>query len=166
MDIQKAIKLIEQKVQTPHEGLPYELFLFATRITPIVNVDLLIKDENGRILLSWRDDPFTGTGWHIPGGIVRFKETFENRIRKVAEIEIGAEVKFNPEPIAINQVIREDLSSRAHFISFLYKCFLSEKVVLSNTGLTPETAGYLQWHEQCPFNLIKYQNFYKKYIVK
>ena len=27
-----------------------------TTVVPIVNVDLLIKDKEGRILLSWRDE--------------------------------------------------------------------------------------------------------------
>ena len=57
-----------------------------------IYIDMLvqhIKDENERTLLSWRDDQFTGSGWHVPGGIVRFKETMEARLGKVAETEIG-----------------------------------------------------------------------------
>ena len=162
MNIHQAIEFLDKQVSNPSLGLPEELFLFISRITPMVNVDLLIKDENGRTLLSWRDD-IHGAGWHIPGGIIRFKEKFETRIQKVAKIEIGAPVKFNPIPIAINQIILNH-NTRGHFISFLYKCFLSSKYIPKNTGLTNADQGYLKWHNFCPANLIKEHGIYKKYI--
>ena len=85
MTIQEAIKYLEGQIVDPRVGLPSEIFYFITRLTPMVNVDLLIKDENGRSLLSWRDDKFSGSGWHIPGGIVRYKEKMKNRLNEVAK---------------------------------------------------------------------------------
>ncbi|MDB4264988.1 hypothetical protein N9893_02880, partial [bacterium] len=89
MVLKEAITSLDRSIQNATEGLPDEVFYFVSRTTPLVNVDLLIKDEDGRTLLAWRDDLYSGTGWHVPGGIVRFKETFESRVLKVAEIEIG-----------------------------------------------------------------------------
>jgi colanic acid biosynthesis protein WcaH len=34
----------------------------------------------GRTLLTWRDDESFGAGWHVPGGIIRYKETAADRI--------------------------------------------------------------------------------------
>jgi len=68
MNISKAISFLDYNVPNPTEGLPEELFLYITIITPLINVDLLIKDENGRTLLSLRDERYTGIGWHVPGG--------------------------------------------------------------------------------------------------
>ena len=45
-----------------------------------------VKDKNEDTLLAWRNDEFTGSGWSVPGGIVRFKETMENRLREVAKV--------------------------------------------------------------------------------
>ncbi len=102
-NIADAIKRLKQEVSNPSKGLPDDLFYYISSTTPIINVDLLLKDENGRTLLSWRDDPHSGKGWHIPGGIIRFKETIEERINEVAKIEIGTPVKpFKSEPIASN----------------------------------------------------------------
>ena len=81
MNITEAIVALEKHVPNPSEGLPDELFLYVSRITPLVNVDLLIKDENGRTLLSWRDDQYCGQGWHVPGGIIRFKEALETSVK-------------------------------------------------------------------------------------
>jgi colanic acid biosynthesis protein WcaH len=129
----------------------------------MINVDLLIKDEKKRTLLAWRDDQFVGAGWHVPGGIMRFKERLRERILKVAETEIGANVEFDPVPVAINQIICKH-NTRGHFISILYKCFLSSKFIPRNRGLTDKDNGYLKWHNSCPADLIKIQGVYRKYI--
>lgn len=163
MNIHEAIKFLDKQILNPSLELPEEVFLFISRITPIVNVDLLIKDENGRTLLSWRDDQFAGAGWHLPGGIVRFKEKLEERLQKVAEKEIGAAVEFEPIPIAINQIICKH-NTRGHFISVLYKCFLSSEYIPKNTGLSNKDKGYLKWHDFCPPNLIKVHEIYRSYI--
>lgn len=163
MDIKESIKFLEKNIINAKNGLPEDIFLFASRITPMVNVDLLIKDEKGRTLLSWRDDKNFLGGWHIPGGIVRFKETLGERIQKVAEIEIGAKIEFNPVPIAINQIILKQ-DTRGHAISFLYKCFLPENYKIDNKNMRETEAGYLKWHDSCPNNLIKVHNMYRKFI--
>ena len=162
MNILEAIKFLDKEISNPTSGLPREVFFFVSRLTPMVNVDLLIKDENGRTLLSWRDDKFAGAGWHLPGGIVRFKEKLEERVLKVVEKEIGTVVKYDPVPIAINQIICKH-NTRGHFISILFKCFLSSKFILKNTGLTKTDKGYLMWHD-CPENLVDVHEMYRKYI--
>ncbi len=164
MNITDAIAVISKEAANPQVGLPEEIFYFISRMTPMVNVDLLIKDEKGRTLLSWRDDKYSGKGWHIPGGIIRFKETLETRIKKVVESEIGAEVKFDPNPIAINQIINNEWDIRGHFISILYKCLLPSTFVPENKGLKETNPGYLKWHETCPDNLLKFHEIYRKYL--
>jgi colanic acid biosynthesis protein WcaH len=163
MNIKEAIKFLDKQVPDPSKGLPQEVFYYVSRTTPLVNVDLLIKDKNGRTLLAWRDDKYTGKGWHVPGGIVRFKEKLETRLQQVARKEIGAMVKFNPIPIAINQSICKK-NTRGHFISILYECFLTDEFVPENKNLTDKDVGYLKWHESCPKDLLKAQKIYKKYI--
>ncbi len=164
MDLAQAISFLESLVKDPTRGLPDEIFFFVSKITPLVNVDLLIKDERGRTLLSWRDDEHCGTGWHIPGGIVRHKETLHQRVRKVALEEIGAEMHFDPEPVAINQIIHPNRVVRSHFISFLYRCHMDSSFSPPNTGLHPGQPGYLQWHDRCPTDLIEVHHIYRKFI--
>ena len=164
ISISDAIEALDKHVADPSEGLPNDVFYYVSRVTPLVNVDLLIKDEIGRTLLSWRDDQYSGAGWHVPGGIVRFKETLETRVKKVAEIEIGTNISFDPIPIAMNQIIHPNHANRGHFISILYKCFLSNMFILQNKGLSVEDNGYLMWHNGCPDKLITVHSIYKKYL--
>ncbi|MEA3493986.1 MAG: NUDIX hydrolase [Candidatus Margulisiibacteriota bacterium] len=163
MSVNNAIKILDEKASDPSAGLPEELFLFISRKTPLVNVDLLIKDKKGRTLLSWRDDQYAGIGWHVPGGILRFKEDLERRILKVAKNEIGAIIKYDPAPIAINQVICEH-DTRGHFISILYRCSLSSKYIPENKGLSTKDPGYLKWHDSCPENLVEVHEVYRRYL--
>jgi colanic acid biosynthesis protein WcaH len=165
MNIKEALTFLEQEVPTPWMGLPEELFLYISRSTPLVNVDLLVKDETGRTLLSWRDDIFAGKGWHVPGGIIRFKEKLETRIQKVAQTELGlSSIVFDPIPLALNQIIHPERAIRGHFISLLYTCFLNSSFVPSNGDLTEEDSGYLMWHDGCPDNLLGVHEIYRKYI--
>jgi ADP-ribose pyrophosphatase YjhB (NUDIX family) len=166
LNISQAISFLDYQVPDPSEGLPEELFLYISRTTPLINVDLLIKDENGRTLLSWRNEKYTGEGWHVPGGIIRFKENLEARIRKVTETEIGTDVSFDSTPVAINQFIHPDQNIRGHFISLLYKCFLNGTFVPQNKGLSKNDNGYIAWHDSCPLQLFKFHEIYREFIDK
>ena len=163
MDI---IKQLESKIINASDGLPDEIFYFVSKITPLVNVDLLIQNDNEETLLAWREDPIAGNGWHIPGGIIRFKETFASRIEKVAVIEIGEHnIEYVKEPLSINQIIRKTGNTRGHFISMLFKCKLSENYKLDNKSLNHNEAGYLKWHNSCPKNLLPLQyEIYGQYL--
>ncbi|MDP3705980.1 MAG: NUDIX hydrolase [Legionellaceae bacterium] len=164
MNLFEAVSFLKKEIQDPSEGLPDDVFYFVSSVTPMINVDLLIKDESGRFLLSWRDDQYAGKGWHLPGGIVRFKETLITRLKKVAEEEIGSQVDFTPKPIAINEILSEKRSVRGHFISLLYECFLNENFEPKNKGLLKTDPGFVQWHDRCPDDLLILHNIYKKYL--
>lgn len=164
MDTKQAIAALEKAVPEPALGLPDDVFFYISRVTPMINVDLLVKDKAGRTLLAWRHEQYWGRGWHLPGGIVRFRETLETRIRKVAGTEIGSSVDFEPVPLAVNQLINHQRRTRGHFISLLYSCRLPAGFTPENKGLAVTDAGYLRWYEACPDDLFKTQEIYRKFI--
>lgn len=58
---------------------------------PRICVDLVIKTRKG-IFLTKRDiQPYKGK-WHLPGGRVRFRESIETAIDRIAKQEIGSPV--------------------------------------------------------------------------
>lgn len=164
MEIKDAIKLLKRTVPDPNVGLPDDIFYYISETTPLVNVDLLIKDEKQRTLLAWRDDPYAGVGWHIPGGIIRFKETFKERINKVVETEIGTPVDCDYIPIAVNEIMNPHVDVRGHFVSILYRCFLSGEFTPENKNLDLNHPGFLKWHDGCPNDLLKFHEVYRKYL--
>lgn len=159
-----AIRRIDKLVATPSEGLPESLFRFVSSVTPMVNVDLLISNPQGQILLTWRDDGHYSPGWHVPGGIVRYKETVKERVSAVADLELGAEVECS-HLLAIHEVTDTLKSVRGHFISFLYACALVTPPApdLRCNNSSPQHQQWL-WHESCPENLLEVQGMYRPFI--
>ena len=146
----------------PRNGLPEELFLFSTTLAPIANVDLFITNDNGEVLLSWRDDEHYGEGWHIPGGCLRLKETMAERLQKTALKEIGCEITFNENPILIKELFvneeRKNLKNqleRSHNISVLFECFLPNDYNISNCSKFEHNSGYLKWFNSVPDDLLQ-----------
>lgn len=165
INFKKLIDSLEVFVGNPKKGLPEEVFLFTSRIIPIINVDLLIKNKENKTLLTWRDDGYYPAGWHIPGGIVRYKETISERINAVARKELGTKVEFKKNPLAINEVIYPTRKNRGHFISLLYECSLisSLKGNLKYRKGAPKS-GEWAWHKKCPSDIIPVHKMYKKFI--
>ena len=114
---------------------------------------------------SWRDDPYAGKGWHIPGGVIRFKETIKERIDEVARIEIGTFIdSSSQEPVAINEIFDHEREVRSHFISLLYRCSLAVGFIPKNKGILRFDPGYLMWHKTCPRDLVNLHEIYRKYL--
>lgn len=165
MDLKAIIATLESAIADPTQGLPEEVFLLVSRLTPLVNVDLLIQDEQGRTLLTWRDDEFYPQGWHVPGGIVRLKEPLADRIHAVAATELGATVTFAKEPLAMHEAILPDQVNRGHFLSLLYACKLTSppQERLRYAGGAPQR-GQWMWHATCPDNLLPAQDMYRRFL--
>jgi colanic acid biosynthesis protein WcaH len=166
MEINKIIDLLESLIENPAESLPEDLFLFISRITPLINVDLMIKNEQKHTLLTWRDDGHWAPGWHIPGGIIRYKETIADRLKAVSAHELGAEITFEQEPLAVNEFVHPSRRVRGHFISLLYACKLisplDENLKFEKGVPKP---GEWAWHSRCPDDIISiHGEMYRKFI--
>lgn len=152
-------------IPDPKLGLPQEAFYFISQMTPMINVDLLIKNKKGQTLLTWREDEFYGPAWHIPGGIIRFKEHIETRLNKVAEIELGCSIKFNPEPITVSSLINNTRDIRGHFISLLYLCEVTREPDMAKKCISNQpTQGQWKWHDASPSNLLSVHESFRVYI--
>jgi len=165
-EINEIILRLESFILNPRKGLPEDVFLFLTRNTPMINTDLLIKNDRKQTLLTWRDDEYDDPGWHIPGGIIRYKESFSERIIETARKELGTGVEFNPVPLAINECILPQMTNRAHFVSFLFACSLTGEPdrALEYRGGDPHTGEWM-WHDRCPDKILSgHQRIYRKFI--
>lgn len=160
MNLSTAVSTVESALGNPHEGLPSEVFLFVSRITPLINVDLFIQDDRGRTLLTWRVDEFFGAGWHVPGGIIRHKEMAADRIRACARNELSADVSFDPTPILVSETIRDQIN-RGHFISLLFRCrLLTALDEAKRAPMEAPSAGDWRWHDGAPPDLLEAQRQY------
>ena len=151
----KAIDAIDSLWPDARQGLPEPLFLLVSRMTPLVNVDLLIVNESGEKLLTWRHDQFYGPGWHIPGGIVRFKETMAERLAKVARREIGCGVEVVGECLRVSEIQCVGRDVRGHFVSHLFKCrLIGQANPALEAGDVNPRHGQWAWFKEAPPELI------------
>jgi ADP-ribose pyrophosphatase YjhB (NUDIX family) len=162
--LRRCIDTLEAAVGDSRRGLPEDVFLLVSRITPLINVDLLIQDDRGRTLLTWRDDEFFGSGWHVPGGIIRYKESAGDRVRACSREELGADVSCDPAPLLVSETIRAQ-NTRGHFISLLFRCrLLSPPDEARRAGSDPPPPGHWRWHDRCPPDLIEAQSQYVRFL--
>ena len=159
-----SIATLESTLGDPRRGLPEDVFLFVSRIVPLINVDLLIQDDLGRTLLTWREDEFFGAGWHVPGGIIRYKEASADRIRACAREELGAEVSFEAVPLLVSETVRAH-ENRGHFISLLFRCQLMTPLMEARRASSNvPSSGEWRWHHGCPPDLLEAQRQYARFL--
>ena len=170
--IRNLQRAMDEESINPVNGLPLDLFEFSTTLLPFVNVDLLIQNSQGQILLSWRDDNHYGTGWQIPGGIIRMMETIDERIQKTAIDEIGSTVSYDVNPIVVHENIMREYRKgirnqleRAHNISLLYSCRVLDDYMIDNGVKVEKDEGYLRWFDRFPDNLLECHKMLRKYEV-
>ena len=168
--MKKLIEKIESHVKNPSKGLPEDIFYLAGRLTPFINVDLLVQDDLGRTLLSWRDESLfennLRSAWHIPGGIIRLRETISERLHKVAMNEMrGKLISFSKEPLKVGQFIDHHRKNRSHHIGLLYKCKLEDNYEIDNKNLNFGDSGFLEWHSSPPDDFHSHQLVYKGYFL-
>lgn len=161
MDMEKLREELPKALIHPENGLPDEVFAYVSSLVPLINVDLLVTNDSGQILLAWRDDGYN-LGWHIPGGVIRFKETFSERIQKTAQRELNSMVYVDEVPIKISEIILPH-QLRGHAISLLYKCHLPTGYIVDNGNLQEHQEGYLMWHDSVPI-LVRGQRCYQEFL--
>lgn len=161
--LEQALDVIERQCPDARAGLPEPLFLAVSRLTPLVNVDLLVGDGAGRTLMTWREDRFYGPGWHVPGGIVRFKESWATRIAAVAAAELGAQVEADATPLAVFELTAPERDLRGHFIALAFRCRLRTPVDPARqapAGGRP-AAGQWAWFDELPPDTIRQHGIYR-----
>ena len=145
------------EVENPEKGLPDDVFDFVTRITPMVNVDLLVFGPSNKFLLTRRETDQFMSGWHVPGSIVRYKEDVQKRLEKLIKSEFGNMSISCLQMVCCYQIVlNKKRTKRGHFISFLYKGIAMDAV---SKGQLSAISG--KWFDQCPEDLIPVHEIYR-----
>jgi ADP-ribose pyrophosphatase YjhB (NUDIX family) len=101
---------------------------------PIVAVVLAIFKDN-KIVLVKREKHAYNNYWAIPGGKLRFGETFEQAAARICAKETGLEPKSVKYLATVQELVRENKAEKHHFILLLYK--LNVQGTLKNGKLFP-----------------------------
>lgn len=132
----------------PH-GLSKKEFNRIVKLVPFIACELIIVNKKKEFLLAWRHDKYW-RGWHFPGGLLRYRETFEERIQAVARDELGIHINS----FRFIDVFNYLDDPRGHSICLLFLC------------RTPDTPMTGKWFRKTPKNIIKHHRQYVDIVFK
>ncbi len=119
-ELKQLVSLLK-KIDNPHKGLPQSVFDALCSIVSFAGCELIVINNKKELLLTWRNDKWW-RGWHFPGGLLRYRESFKERIQKVAWDELGISITSHKFLFPINYVQGE----RGHVISLVFLCKTKE----------------------------------------
>lgn len=149
-------------------------FRIIVESTPLVSIDLLVRDTQGNILLGKRVNRPAQSAWFVPGGRVLKDEPIEQAYTRLLKIELGMDKtsssfkgvyqhfyddNFSEEPFTTHYVVlayevifNGDISSLPVAQHNDYRWF-SEMALLNNDDVHIHTKWYFQKDKQAD-NLI------------
>lgn len=113
------------KIERPEQGLQQEVFDVLVKLVPFVACEMVVMNHRREILLTYRRDEFW-QGWHFPGGLMRYNDTFEKRLKETVKRELGAGLKSHRFLFPINYRYPKN-NPRGHAVSLVFLCQLKDK---------------------------------------
>lgn len=79
----------------PASSLPFESFMNVVRDAPLISLDLIVTNRQGKVLLGLRrNNPAMGF-WFVPGGRVWKNETLDTAFERLTRVELGLALARN-----------------------------------------------------------------------
>jgi colanic acid biosynthesis protein WcaH len=79
---------------SPGQRLSDDDFSLVVRLTPLVSIDLIIRDQAGRVLLGRRTNDPAKDSLFVPGGRITKNETIPAAFTRLTKEELGTELRF------------------------------------------------------------------------
>ncbi len=125
--------------------LPDQEFLRIVDATPLVSIDLVLRNVRGEVLLGRRLNRPAKDSWFVPGGRIRKNERVKEALRRISARELGVLIEA-AELVGVFDHIYEDnflgvAGVNTHYVVLGFAAHLPEGVVL-----TPDDQhGELRW---------------------
>ncbi|MFM5080749.1 GDP-mannose mannosyl hydrolase [Aeromonas veronii] len=69
--------------------LPLDLFSEVIASTPLVSIDIVLRNSQGRYFLGLRNNPPAKGSWFVPGGRIFKNETISTAFTRICHSELG-----------------------------------------------------------------------------
>ncbi len=79
-----------------HSSLDEKTFSTIIKNTPLISIDLIIKNKEGKILLGMRKNEPAKNFWFVPGGRIFKDEPIRDALKRLAHDELGLEIDSKP----------------------------------------------------------------------
>lgn len=111
----KTLVSLLEKIKNPRVGFSQEVFDALVKVVTFPSCELIIMNEKRELLLTWRHDKWW-RGWHFPGGLMRYRQTFDQCLSSTAMRELGVKIISKKFLFPINY----SRGPRGHAISLIY----------------------------------------------
>lgn len=105
-------------------------FLNVVASAPLVSIDLIVKNEQGHVLLGKRTNRPARGYWFVPGGSIRKDERMVNAFERISSAELGHPLELKDaklmgvfEHLYEDNFLGEDNVS-THYVVLAYECRL------------------------------------------
>ena len=122
-----------------------EQFLRIVEATPLVSIDLILRNERGEVLLGKRLNRPAQHTWFVPGGRIRKNERVTEALQRIARRELGVAV---PEPrlVGVFDHLYDDNFLGAPGVTTHYVVLGFTATLPAGTALTADDQhGELKW---------------------
>lgn len=127
--------------------LDAKVFAQVVKHAPLVSIDLILQDSQGRIFLGCRRNQPAKGKWFVPGGRIREGEQLDQALRRIVREELGVEsVSSAAEFVGVFEHFYEDnFAAEAgygtHFVVLAHKFILESPL----KNLPPAQHSEYQW---------------------
>jgi colanic acid biosynthesis protein WcaH len=116
--------------------LSHEDFISIVRNTPLISIDLIVEDAEGRILLGWRNNLPAKGFWFVPGGRILKDEFFTKAFKRILISETGLNRDIEDasflgiyEHLYPGENFADDTSFGTHYIVIAYRLKLDKPLI-------------------------------------
>lgn len=122
-----------------------EEFLRIVDATPLVSIDLILRNEQGKVLLGERLNRPAQGFWFVPGGRIWKNERVQDALRRISQRELGITIA-QATLRGVFDHIYDDNFLGAPNVNTHYVVLGFETALPANTKLTPDDQhGELRW---------------------
>jgi colanic acid biosynthesis protein WcaH len=75
--------------------LSTQQFLEVIKNTPLIAIDIIVRNKDNKILLFLRKNEPAKNTWFVPGGRIRKDETLDDAFKRITKNELGREYSRN-----------------------------------------------------------------------
>lgn len=127
--------------------LPDDIFQNIVKNTPLISIDLIIKNQQGQVLLGKRNNPPAKDFWFVVGGRILKNEKFHQAFTRLTMQELGQSFSLNQATfIAPYQHFYDD-SIFGNQISTHYVVLAYELLVKNLNELPAEQHSRYHWFD-------------------
>jgi colanic acid biosynthesis protein WcaH len=128
--------------------------------TPLISIDFIIRNQEGRVLLGLRNNPPARDYWFVPGGRILKNEHIDSAIERITEEELGIKVDIKSCSFAgiFEQMYTENIygtKNGTHYIVLGFNIYLGA----TSEYLPDQQHRRFQWFSE--EDLLKSENVHK-----